>query len=386
MSQLEDLIRFENANSSLAFRERTYGADEGEDLVRELLALANAAASGPRFMFFGVEDAASETRRIVGIAETAWNDLRSRVDAVVPGIEPSLTVAMRMLKVDGASVGMLFLPACDDPPYLLARAAGPGLPAGAGWIRRGTRIQALLRADLQRIFADKLATAAPLAPALAIGFPGDVLQREIALPVLALDRLPSAVAVAKVHKILAVKESARAAFGRTETGLSRLVHAQVYGADTPYESHSDNSLRMQIERAAKDFRTEDEHYSFELRAHKLDLRVSNPGPVALQAATLQFTLPRRDALGIAERLYTATGFTRDGYPRVTTGKHTINVEVAIGTIAAAATRSVFREPPRLWARPGAGGVTLPVDVTLHARELREPVRETLLIRIVDGGR
>lgn len=70
------------------------------------------------------------------------------------------------------------------------------------------------------------------------------------------------------------------------------------------------------------------------------------------------------------------------YPRVKTGKHTVTIEADVGTIPAGTTIAAFRQAPRLWARPPAVGTTIPIDVTLRARELREPWRETLLVRIV----
>ena len=37
-----------------------------------------------------------------------------------------------------------------------------------------------------------------------------------------------------------------------------------------------------------------------------------------------------------------------------------------------------------WTRPAAAGKTILVDVTLQARDLRDPVRETLTIRVIDA--
>jgi hypothetical protein len=384
MRDLEDLVRCENANSALAFRERAYLANEHAELLRDLLGLANAPVSGPRLLVVGVRDG-GDRRRIVGVAAQAWSDFRTRLEALLgDSIEPPLEVAVRALQIDGALVGVVCLTACDDPPYLLSARGAGGLPAGSGWIRRGTQLYPLLRTDLQRVFAAKYA-APPIDVALRIGFPGDVPQSEIALPALELDALPSAVVAANLRKVLEAKQNAKDVLGRTETQVARLVHAQVFGVEQPYESHSDESLRLQIARTADDYRAADEHYAFEVRAHKLELVVANPGATALRAATLRATLPRLETIGIAERLYTnGDGPTRsDAYPRVQPGKHTVSIEVDIGTIPRGSVTSAFREPPRLWARRGAAGKTIPVDVTLYARELREPWRETLLIRILD---
>jgi hypothetical protein len=383
MDRLEDIVRFESANSAVAFRDRAYTDDEHAELLRDLVGLANAPVTGPRFLFLGVHDAGE--RRIVGLAPQTWSDLKHCLDSLLGGsVEPSLKVTVRALQVDGALVGMLCLTACDDPPYLLSTQAPDGLPAGSGWIRRGAQVFPLLRADLQRMFEAKLASTPSPDLAPRVGFPGDEPQSEVSLPALGLDELPSAVAAAKLRKVLEAKESARAVLGRTETQLSRLVHARVFGFDEPYESHSDDSLRIRIKRTADEYRAADEHYMFEVRAHKLELVVVNPGSSALLAAALHVTLPRLDTIGVAERLYASTDKAAidAGYPHVKTGKHTVTIEADVGTIPAGTMIAAFRQPPRLWARPPAVGTTIPIDVTLHARELREPRRETLLVRIV----
>lgn len=118
-----------------------------------------------------------------------------------------------------------------------------GLPAGSGWIRRGTKVFPLLRADLQRIFEAKLATKSSVEVTPRVGFPGDEPQGEVSLPALGLDELPSAVAAAKLRNVLEAKESARAVLGRTETHLSRLVHARVFGVDEPYEDGQSRDRR-----------------------------------------------------------------------------------------------------------------------------------------------
>ena len=384
MRQIEDLVRFESAGSGVAFRERAYTRDERADLLRDVVALANAAVTGPRFLFLGVVDTPGGERRIVGLPRQDWRALKSGLKAMLGHmIEPAPTIVARSLKVDGVCVGTLCLPACADPPYLLSANAADVLPAGGGWVRRGTRVVPLLRADLERMFATKKPDVAATPP-LEIGFAGDTPQTELTLPVLDLDELPSAVAAGKVRKLLEARQSTKATLGRTETRLSRLMHAQIFGVDQPYAPHSEDSLRAQIDRAVDEYRVADAHYTYEVRAHKLDFVVRNAGERALDDVVLHVKVPRVDAMGIAGHVFpSAVGVVAaDGYPQVMTGKHSFEIEARIGSLAAGRTARAFRQPPRLWARAGAAGKTLPIAVTVRARELREPFNETLILRLI----
>jgi hypothetical protein len=387
MRALEDLVQFESANSGLEFRERLYSDGERADLLRDLIGLANASVQGPRFLVLGVRDVVGGDRVIAGLTAEKWNEWRAKLPALIDGAtEPPLDVTVRTLQIDNKIVGALCLTACADQPYLVSGKSHADLAAGAGWLRRGPHLFPLLRQDLQRMFEAKLAGAVSSID-VKIGFAGDEPRSEIALPVLRLERLPSAVAAKKLGKVLKAKQDSRS-MGRTQTDLVRLVHTRVFGVDRPYQSHSDDSLRMQIDSSKHDYRPADEHYAFEVRAHRLDVVVHNPGRVALDNATIRMTMPRIAGAGVAERLCAAPGAPApsSGYPRVKVSSRTISIEADVGSLPAGGIVSVFEHAPRFWARPAAAGKTIPVTVTLHARELRDPVRETLTIRIVDAGK
>ena len=219
-------------------------------------------------------------------------------------------------------------------------------------------------------------------------FAGNPPRDEIELRVLALEGLPSAQAAQKLRKMLEAKESAKQILGRTETQFARLMHAQIFGMDRAYEKHSDESLRMLIGKAQHEYRAADEHYEFEIRAHKVELVVRNLSDMAVASVTLRLKLPKIPGIGVAEQLVVPPGCspsTAEAYPLVTAGAHTIDIQTELGDLAAGASARAFKEPPRLLIREPAAGKTLPIDYTLQARELREPLRDTLVIRIPELG-
>ena len=71
MRALTDLIRHEPADSSLAFRESIYRRGDQHEMLRDVIALANAGVVGRRFLFVGVDDRHAQ-RRFPGISERSW--------------------------------------------------------------------------------------------------------------------------------------------------------------------------------------------------------------------------------------------------------------------------------------------------------------------------
>jgi hypothetical protein len=382
MAKLEDLARFENANSALAFRERAYGPADAVPFLQDVLALANAEVNGPRFLFVGVHDVAAG-RTFPGMSAEALAVMRQTLPTLLArAVEPPLKLTMRALEVQEATIALLCLSECHNAPYLLRRPVA-GLPAGIGWLRRGTKQTQLTRGDLERLFAQRLApTAASID--LRVAFAGNPPSEELELPVLDLAELPSAVAADRLRRMLEAKEDAKNVLGRTETRFDRLMHAQIFGMERAYEPHSDESLRVMIHKAKDEYAAADRHYELVVRAHALALVACNRSSSALESVMLRLRLPNIPGVGVADRLYSPTGVEVEppgAYPLVRVGKRVIDIESDLGSLPAGATVPAFREPLRLWLRAPAAGKSIALDYVVHARELREPIRDTLIIRI-----
>ena len=384
MSVLDELIRYESANSGLAFREQVYSQTEARELVIDIVALANASVSGSRFLVLGVRDVVGGQRTLTGVSKAEFDVLKKLIRRLISGaVEPAFKIAVKTLMVDDSRIGVVIVSDCDNRPYLFTAEAGGDFPPGSGWVRRGTQQLPLQREDLQRMFEAKFTRPKPKLD-LRIGFPGSAPQNEITLRVLPLDELPSDLAAGRLRKMLEAKANAKEILGKTETQFSRLMHAQVFGMDEPYEARGEDTLKLQLERTAAEYARADEFYKYEVRAHQLDLVVAYDGESSLSSAMLQLKLPRLEGMGIAKHLYYSTERETDGdsYPEVDEGSHTIGVQTRFGSVQPGTMVKVFRQAPRIWMRQPAAGKTIPVDCTVHAPELSEPVHQTLIIRIV----
>jgi len=384
MGGMLDLIRDAAADSTLAFREQVYRRGQQAELLRDVIALANAPAVGPRFLFLGVDDRAGG-RRIPGISRRSWQSFCDALPAfLASAVEPALRFELQAVEVDDTLVGAVCLEPCEDPPYLLARRVSGALPAGGGWIRRGTRVRRMVRKHLQAIFAARFRHQQ--VGDVAVGFAGELPREEIELNVLPLEDLPSAAAAQKIERMLAAKRVSRSVLGRTDSRIARLVHAQVEGGDAPYRERGTRTMRIMLDRLPSEHAVHDEHYQYELRAHKLNIRLANHSDRAQADLVLTLKFPRPDGFDVSGKVCAAPGAYNPRhrlYPKVDHGPRIICVQATGLRIAKHGSIDAFVEPLRVVLREAAAGQAIRVAYSLQGPTLRAPVRGRLRILVPD---
>ncbi|MCH7636438.1 MAG: hypothetical protein IIA12_02065, partial [Proteobacteria bacterium] len=90
-----------------------------EELVKEVIGLANADVDGPRYILFGANPGAMEGSGVVGIAESAMADLKKAHRLLSVLIEPVVHLAFIFDRINGKLVGALEIDGCDEGPYVV---------------------------------------------------------------------------------------------------------------------------------------------------------------------------------------------------------------------------------------------------------------------------
>jgi len=386
MGTFEELVRFEVANSAVAFRERAYRLDDRQELLRDLLGLANAASKGPRYVVLGVKDRVGGERQLLGIRDAQADELGRLCSVVVPEFtDPPLKFRIDRAVVYDVTIAAIVLLDCDDPPYLLKKNASSSMRVGNGWIRQGTQYKRLARADLERMFESKFLGRTAAAD-LRVGFASASGEAAVCLPVLPLDQLPSADARRKLSRLLMAKQATRGMLGKVGSRIERLVHAQVFGESELYAPHNTTTLLKRLDHTEEACESADLHYAHEVRAHKLNLLIENLGSVSFDRGTLLLEFPRIPGLEIAERLYLSaeTGEPApDGYPTVAVGPRMVRVQASVGPVQPGNKALAFRQPLRVGLREPCSGQTIPVSYSLHGRALRASLSGSLRITCVE---
>ena len=385
LSKLADLVRFETANSALAFRATPYGAEDTASLLVDVLALANARVTGPRVLVLGVHDVVGGERRLEGVSQKGLSSLaRPYKQAIRNYIKPALNISISSLVVDDRTLAVIVLRKCRAQPYVLGKDLSRRLRAGISWIRRGSQQIRLEQADLDRLYGPR-PKAGNAGCRIRVAFEGPKLATSLKLPVLPLSSKPSELARGRIEGLLEAKKAAHDRLGATDTWLDRLAFARLHGADQPYETQTQVSLLVQLGKSEEENEAADQYYEYELRAHLINLVVVNVGDAPLNDASIVVEIPVTDGVAVADRIYPPVGVMAEdipkGYPKVEFGGRRTQVVVPLGRVDAGTRQTIFGQPLRLLLREPAVGKDLPINCTLFGKELSEPAGSSLNVAI-----
>jgi len=390
LSQFETLIRYENEHSSLKFRPTQYLRHEHDELLRDVVALANANAQGERVIVLGVE-VSGDSRRLIGFPREQCVVSGTYEGLVQKHIEPPLRVRYRVCEIEGKWIGLLTISGCTNQPYLISNPLSPNLRSGEAWIRRGVEQMPLARADLDRMYARKHDDGL-FRGGIKVGFSGPKPASNIVLRAIGPYESPSAQASAKLAAAIQAREMLASAKNVASSTIIRLTHLRLFGHEAPYRSKSLEQLRLDLDSIAEEYREEDAHHRFERLGHRINFTLVNRGTDTIVDALASIELPDGVGVEVATRLFVShsadaangskptigSPSTAD-YPPVTASDKTVRITASLGDVARDSRVELFREPLRVVINEDGIGRRVPVRVTIHGRNLPAPIVATLCI-------
>lgn len=403
MEDIDYLIRHEVENTYLDFKACQYDKNMHEALLKDIIAMANAIGSGPRYLIVGIKYWSDGKRKLVGV-DGEFTDSAIYQQLVYENIEPLIHLQYFSHQIDGKTVGVFRISECNNKPYMMKKDYG-NLRKGDAFVRRGDSQDRLIRADIDRMFEERLGTR-DLEPLVEIGFDCDGLPTEISLPVMPSDiELPSAVARNRIRRALEKKkdekekrEEPRNIGVIKSVGLASLIQPYRFG-EVPYEERSIPDLEEALGRVKEDYLHEDAYTLYECHSSKVNLIVVNKAGTYIEDVLLKMTLPKEEGLDVADKVYSkpekpdplrlAIGIPDSAlfsdYPDVVRTHTQIVVSTEVGDVKHHIPTQAFVEPIRLLLAPRLAGSTIEVTVTLHAKNLPVPLERQLMIHAMDRG-
>ncbi len=370
---LEDLQDKDPGSAELLCRSEGYADDAG--LLRDLLAMANVAQPGARWILVGVENDAAGGWRVPGLPPEALRDLQQALRRVADLVEPACEITPVIVEHDGRRYAAIEIDACDEPPYVARRQLAPDLRTGACWVRDGDAIRPARRQDLEEIYANRR----PARP-FRLGLGADAACELLTLDVPDTGRPPSAVARRQLRRAIEARRSMQALLEGGDTGMARLAHARIFGADVPYVPRGMDTLVEQYNHIPDEYRDADEYYYREEAALKLNFSLRAAQSGGLETVRVDFSLPLVTGFRVVEQLALAPDSERSvierqliAYPKISCSAGAATFHVELPWLAPGEQLELLETPLRIMVGDEMRGRKVAIRYRLSASNLSQAV-------------
>jgi hypothetical protein len=383
MNHLTNIAQSAEPGPGIQFRLQAYGANAIDSFLRDVLSLANASISGPRYIVVGAGFDGSGQRRITGIDTSDFSGKPSYEALAHEFIEPPLRIHYHPVSAAGKRVGVFEIGDCQDRPYMMRIDYSETLRRGDAYKQSGELSIKMGRQQLMQLFEKKFHDSVSTKD-IEVGFAGDIIHKSMTLKHADLSTLPSRIAAAKIEQIVKIRSKSQNT-GSTSI-MARLMHARLYGSDDPYVSRTVEELMEDIENTPIKFRHQDGNYLFEKNRKEIQLVVYNQGKEPILDASLELVMPKDRDFFLADEL---PRILRDGelvrrpvddtkiYPAVRQNANSIHVTHKIGEVPVGEPVRAFSAPLRVCAGPALVGRRFGIRYALHGQNLRAPAKGTL---------
>jgi len=383
MDRLQKIVRAATPGTGVQFRREAYGNSGTRSFLRDVLAMANAAVDGSRYIITGASVDKRGQKKLAGIDRQDFLGKPSYQSLVTDFIEPPIRIKYRPVTLNNRLVGVFEIADCQDKPYMMRIDQSEQLRRGDAYVRMNEMPIKMGRRQLQEMFENKFRDSVS-ADRIEIGFAGEIIHKELRIPTTDFSKLPSAIAGAKLRELIDFRESSEGP--HQTTGVVRLVHARLFGADRPYEEQSAEELMFEMDQIEHKHRLDDEIFLFEENSRNLQLVVLNQGDEAIEDASISLVMPNHEAFYVASSLPKKRlngGYTERSaaeiadYPAITLKDELVHASNTMGDLLPHVPVQVFETPIRICVGSALKGRKIGIRYSLFAKNLRKPAKGKL---------
>lgn len=386
MDRLLKIARSATPESGIQFRKDAYGNDGVRSFLRDVLALANASVEGNRYIVVGVDFDDKGRKRTYQVDSEDFSGKPSYQSLANEFIEPPIRIRYKPVSFDGNRVGVFEIGDCQDRPYMMRVDYSERLRRGDAYKRVNNAAIKMGRRQLLELFERKFRDSVS-AGDVEVGFPGEIIHKELTIPTCDLSKMPSALASNKLEEMLTIRNMSGNS-GST-TMVARLTHARLYGTEDPYVDRSPEDILVELNQIRSKYRHQDYHFLFDERAERMQLVVYNQGEEPIIDASLSITLPNHNSFYVADtlpkrsindRFVDRTPDEIASYPAVTLKDDSVSITAKIGDIPVGEPIEVFVSPLLMCVGSELRGRRFGMRYALHGQNLRAPAKGQLKIK------
>jgi len=393
MANIDDLIEYHDEEHNLDFKGAQYPKEKHADLIKDIIAMANADTNDGCYIIIGVIRNNEGQKELRGINREDFIDDAVYQQLIRENVEPDVNFEYILHEYAGKCFGVFRIGKCDDKPYMMKKDYKK-LKTGDSWIRKGTHQPPMIRRDFDAIYEQKMAY---------FGFNGHVemLFEEnesdnITIPTARKLTLPSEREAKKIRHVIEEKKNPGTQKPEipsisTILSLDDITYA-IHGAK-PYRKRTLEELEDSLENVRKDFATEDKYFRFEENGYKLNIILHNKGEQYIEDGEIHVHIPKAEGLLVAHRVTAEPHYDSYGnatiigphhdlkYPIVTEYENYTVIVESVGDIKHHIQILAFGEPVRIFFNNSLQGESIEIECKIFGKNLKKPITKILKIHL-----
>ena len=119
MNRLVKIAQLAAPRADIQYRQAAYGSRDIRRFLRDVIAMANTAIEGPRFIVIGLNFDDKGRKQLHSVPADDFSGKPSYASLVMDFIEPQIRVRYEEVTVEGQRLGIFEIPHCSDKPYMM---------------------------------------------------------------------------------------------------------------------------------------------------------------------------------------------------------------------------------------------------------------------------
>ena len=387
MANIDDLIEYYDESLNLDFKGSQYPREKHADLIKDIIAMANADTNDERYIIIGVIYNKEGRKELRGISRADFIDDAVYQELIQNNVEPDIKFEYSLYEYSGKCFGVFKIGNCDDKPYMMKKDYNP-LKKGDSWIRKGSHQPRMIRRDFDAIYERKMAL---------IGFTGhvEILFEEnesdsITIHTAGEVMLPSEVEAKRIRR--AIEEKKNPSLKKPTIldfyGISAPDLSYALTGIKPYHERTLEELEENLKNVSKNFATDDAYFLFEENGYRLNITLYNKGEQYVEDGEIHVHIPKVDGLLVAPRVTEEPDHNpyniclpqdRSKYPTVTKSEKYVIIEEFVGDIKHHLPILAFGEPVRIFFDSTLQGEFIEIKCELFGKNLKKPITKALKV-------
>lgn len=391
MRDIEEIIEFENENTSLDFKVKQYVKGNYESFLKDIISMANGKSNDRKLIIIGIKHKPNGEKEILGVEKDFIDDATYQ-QLIHENIEPEIKLSYSPFTFKNKNLGIFELFNCSDKPYMMKKDF-KNLRRGDSFIRKGSHQTRVTRKDIDYFISNKIGEKS---------FNGEVDinflengKKELVLKSISELNYPSDEAAEKIKTILKKKEANLSA--QTDFPILMMDQDIPMIGGTPYENRSTTTLKENIKNVKKTYEEDDLNYLFEDKSNRLNFTLKNNGEEYIEDASIKVIIEKSESILVADRIYekpdnrswihkmneTPLGpsWLSTHYPDVSDTENEYVIFENVGNLKHLIKIEAFEVPIRIFTHPNGIGKSIKIKVSLYGKNLQKPISEELTIKI-----